>query len=206
MDPNYDPLLVVLSALTSVAGSYVGLSLASRLKCMTGRRYWIWLLGAAGAVGAGAIWSMHFVAMLAFHLGPVDVSYDLGLTLLSLVIAILFTGAGMWLSVQRALIAGDADALGSGFTPDGVVNSPFNNVATAAEAAARSRAGALNYKYIHTSIEYGAPRREDEVVFMGEESYEFAPGMPQAGKTLRRRFTDLYQKVNGKWLLSRPSV
>ncbi|MBW3634437.1 MAG: PAS domain-containing protein, partial [Chloroflexi bacterium] len=101
MDPSYDPLLVVLSALTSVAGSYVGLSLASRLKCTTGRRYWIWLLSAAGAMGAGAIWSMHFVAMLAFHLGTMDVGYDLGLTLLSLVIAILFTGAGMWV-VARA--------------------------------------------------------------------------------------------------------
>ncbi|HEV2124263.1 MAG TPA: nuclear transport factor 2 family protein [Chloroflexota bacterium] len=104
--------------------------------------------------------------------------------------------------VQRALVAGDADVFGGGFAPDGVVNSPFNNVATAAEAARRSRAGALNYKYIHTSIEYAAPRREDEVVFMGEETYEFAAGMPEAGKPLRRRFTDLYQNVEGRWLLS----
>ena len=37
---------------------------------------------------------------------------------------------------------------------------------------------------------------------MGEETYQFEAGMPQAGKTLRRRFTDLYQKVDGKWALS----
>ena len=103
---------------------------------------------------------------------------------------------------HTALVAGDADAFGGSFTSDAVVNSPFNNVATAAEAARRSRAGTLNYKYVHSSIEYAAPRREDEVIFMGEETYEYAAGMPQAGKTLRRRFTDLYRNVRGKWLLS----
>lgn len=106
------------------------------------------------------------------------------------------------MKIQSALVAGKSEAFGSGFTPDAVVNSPFNNVATAAEAARRSRAGALDYKYIHTSIEYAAPRRNDEVIFLGEETYEYAAGMPQAGKILRRRFTDLYRKVDGKWLRS----
>ncbi|HLL31048.1 MAG TPA: DUF4440 domain-containing protein [Allosphingosinicella sp.] len=106
------------------------------------------------------------------------------------------------MKVQTALVVGDSSAFGSGFTPDAVVNSPFNNVATAAEAARRSRAGTLNYKYLHTSIEYAAHRRDDEVVFMGEETYEPAAGAMHAGKTVRRRFTDLYRKVRGKWLLS----
>jgi hypothetical protein len=104
--------------------------------------------------------------------------------------------------VHSALVAGDSAAFGAGFTADAVVNSPFNNVVTAAEAARRSRAGALNYKYVHTSVEYAAARRDDEVVFMGEETYEPAAGARHAGKTVRRRFTDLYRKVRGKWLLS----
>jgi NO-binding membrane sensor protein with MHYT domain len=41
----------------------------------------------------GGIWSMHFIAMLALHL-PVGVAYDLPLTLLSLLIAAVATGAG----------------------------------------------------------------------------------------------------------------
>lgn len=104
--------------------------------------------------------------------------------------------------MHSGLVAGNADAFGSGFTPDAVVNGPTNSIVTAADATQRSRAGALNYKYMHSSIEYAAPRREDEVVFMGEETYEFEAGMPQAGKTLRRRFTDLYRNVDGKWALS----
>ncbi len=104
--------------------------------------------------------------------------------------------------MHTGLVTGDADAFGTGFTRDAVVNGPTNTVVTAADATRRSRAGALNYKYMHTSIEYAAPRREDEVVFMGEETYEFEAGRPQAGKILRRRFTDLYQEVDGKWALS----
>lgn len=104
--------------------------------------------------------------------------------------------------VHKALVAGDGTAFGAAFTPDGVVNTPFNSVATAAEAARNARAGKRNYRYIHTSIEYAAPRREDEVIFMGEETYEPAAGAMHAGKTVRRRFTDLYRKYNGRWLIS----
>ena len=106
------------------------------------------------------------------------------------------------ISMHNALVAGDSRGFGVGFATDGVVNSPANNIVTAADAARRSAAGALNYKYMHTSIEYAAPRRNDEVVFMGEETYEPGAGAMHAGKTVRRRFTDLYRNVRGKWLLS----
>ena len=103
--------------------------------------------------------------------------------------------------MHSALVAGNSSGFGGGFTTDGVVNGPTNTIVTAAEAARYARAGALSYKYMHSSIEYAAPRRGDEVVFMGEETYEPAAGA-NAGKTVRRRFTDLYRKVRGKWLLS----
>ena len=104
--------------------------------------------------------------------------------------------------MHAALVAGNSSGFGAGFTTDGVVNSPANNIVTAADAVRRSAAGALDYKYMHSSIEYAAPRRNDEVVFMGEETYEPGPGAMHAGKTVRRRFTDLYRQVRGKWLLS----
>lgn len=82
---RYDPLFVVLSFLVAVLGSYVALSMAGRLNTHAGRlRPW-WLFGGAIAQGTG-IWSMHFTGMLALHL-PVPVSYDVGLMLMSLVIA-----------------------------------------------------------------------------------------------------------------------
>jgi PAS domain S-box-containing protein len=49
----------------------------------------------------GGIWSMHFVAMLAFSLPGLEVSYDLGLTLISLVLAIAITALG-FLIVNRS--------------------------------------------------------------------------------------------------------
>jgi NO-binding membrane sensor protein with MHYT domain len=44
----------------------------------------------------GGIWSMHFIGMLAFVM-PISVTYDLGLTLLSLVVAIGVTGFGFFM-------------------------------------------------------------------------------------------------------------
>lgn len=54
----------------------------------------IWLAAAALTLGGG-IWSMHFVAMLAFVL-PMPMSYDVGLTVLSLMLAILATAGGFY--------------------------------------------------------------------------------------------------------------
>ncbi len=52
---------------------------------------------------------MHFVAMLAFSLPGMETSYDLTLTLLSLVIALAFTGTGFgvmnWRSRAPARLA-----------------------------------------------------------------------------------------------------
>ena len=97
---THDPMIVLLSVLVAVVASLVSLDLAERLRATAGRARLLWLWGAAFALGGG-IWSMHFIAMLAFSMG-VQVSYDLGLTLLSLIFAIGSTAAGY------ALVAGEA--------------------------------------------------------------------------------------------------
>jgi len=67
------------------------LSLASSL---SGRRTLVaWLLAASVALGCG-IWATHFVAMLAFQPG-LPVGYDVGMTAVSVVIAILMSVVGM---------------------------------------------------------------------------------------------------------------
>jgi hypothetical protein len=43
----------------------------------------------------GGIWSMHFIAMLAFRM-PMPVGYDLGLTVLSLIVAVAVTVGRRW--------------------------------------------------------------------------------------------------------------
>ncbi len=95
MESSHSPALVLLAILVSVLGSYTGLSLAARTRCATGGAYKLWLIGAAIALGGGAIWSMHFVAMLAMHIEEAQIRYDLPLTVLSLALAIVFTGVGL---------------------------------------------------------------------------------------------------------------
>jgi PAS domain S-box-containing protein len=86
----YDPALVGLSLVIAVVGAYTALDLASRMTASSGNLATVWLLAAAVAMGGG-IWSMHFVGMLAFSMPGMDVRYNLGLTLFSLVLPIVAT-------------------------------------------------------------------------------------------------------------------
>ena len=88
----YDPLLVSLSILIAVLASYTALDLGGRIRIATGRSGWAWIAAASVAMGGG-IWSMHFIAMLAFQM-TMPVAYDFALTLFSLLLAIAVTAAG----------------------------------------------------------------------------------------------------------------
>ena len=89
----YDPFLVVLSVAVAILASFTALNLAGRLLVADGiARRW-WLVAAAVALGGG-IWSMHFVGMLALVM-PMPATYDVWLTLMSLLLPILVVGAGL---------------------------------------------------------------------------------------------------------------
>lgn len=89
----HNTFLVALSILIAIFASFTALDIASRIRAASGRARTIWMCAASLALGGG-IWAMHFVAMLAFSLPGVRMGYDLGLTLASLALAIVFTGAG----------------------------------------------------------------------------------------------------------------
>ncbi len=91
---TYNPYLVALSILVACFASYTALDLSGHLGPTRGFARRAWLVAAALTMGGG-IWSMHFVAMLAFIM-PIPMSYDIGLTILSLVVAILVTGVGFY--------------------------------------------------------------------------------------------------------------
>jgi diguanylate cyclase len=93
MSGYYDPILVVLSIAVAVFASFTALNLAGRLLAADRRTRTWWLLAAAVALGGG-IWSMHFVGMLAFVM-PMPVTYDVQLTLISLLLPIIVVGAGL---------------------------------------------------------------------------------------------------------------
>jgi len=98
---THDPYLVALSILVAVFASYTALDLGARVGVARGLARRVWLVAAAVTMGGG-IWSMHFVAMLAFKV-PLAMSYDVGLTILSLVVAIFVTSGGFYvISRQNA--------------------------------------------------------------------------------------------------------
>ena len=109
--------LVFLSYTISVLGAYGALQWAAQIRQATGWLQACWVAGAAIAMGGGAIWSMHFIAMIACRL-PVPVAYDVTLTLASLVVAIVMTGIGLYAvgvgvpSVSRLLLGGVLTGLG----------------------------------------------------------------------------------------------
>ncbi|HEV7603200.1 MAG TPA: MHYT domain-containing protein [Bradyrhizobium sp.] len=91
---THDPYLVALSILIASFASYTALDLSAHVGAVRGFTRRVWLVAAAITMGGG-IWSMHFVAMLAFIM-PTPMSYDIGLTTLSLVVAIFVTGGGFY--------------------------------------------------------------------------------------------------------------
>jgi diguanylate cyclase (GGDEF)-like protein/PAS domain S-box-containing protein len=88
MDGSYDLSIVALSVAVAIIASYTALDMAGRVSASdsTPRKSWIWLVAGAVSMGTG-IWSMHFIGMLSFDL-PIQVAFDLPITLLSLIIAI----------------------------------------------------------------------------------------------------------------------
>ncbi len=103
--------------------------------------------------------------------------------------------------VDTAVTTGDKAAFLSIFTPETVVNSPGNVVSDRTFVESHYDKGLIAYEYLNRSIEYAAPRRDDEVVLMGEEAIKPRAG-PLAGKAVRRRFTDVWRLVDGQWRLS----
>ncbi len=79
---TYEPTMVAFSIAIAIFASYCAFEIASRKL-----RGSSWLLLGALMLGGG-IWAMHFIGMLAFRL-DCGVTYDLGLTLLSLLPGVL---------------------------------------------------------------------------------------------------------------------
>ncbi|AIG01341.1 signaling repeat/GGDEF domain/EAL domain protein [Pseudomonas fluorescens] len=100
---SYSPALVLISLFVAILASYTALDMTGRIATAKGRAAQLWMIGGALAMGIG-VWSMHFIGMLAFRL-PITLGYDVGITALSLLIAILSSGFALWLVNQPRLPA-----------------------------------------------------------------------------------------------------
>jgi len=93
----HDLRLVCLSILICILASLAAMNLLRHARKSTGNMQLFWLGVSAISTGFG-IWATHFVAMLAYEPGIAS-GYSVWLTLLSLVMAIAITTAGLAVSI-----------------------------------------------------------------------------------------------------------
>ncbi|WP_392530514.1 MHYT domain-containing protein [Nostoc sp. C117] len=116
MSSTYDIGLITVSIVIAVLSSYTALDLAGRLTVVKAWAKVPWLIGSAIVMGIG-IWSMHFVAMLAFSL-PIPIAYDILTVLVSILPAVIASGGALFLasrpvlSIWQLLIGGTLMGIG----------------------------------------------------------------------------------------------
>ena len=170
---HHDLALVALSFIVAVFASFTALEMAERLRSSQGMARRFWRLAAAVALGGG-IWSMHFVAMLAFK-APLFQAYDPVLTTLSGLIAI---GAVMLgLGVFERPVTAPRDRLG------GTSSRPRrgDDALLRHERSARARPGLLSPRPVRP-LRADRHRRLDGGVLAGlRPQLGLAPGRRRRG-------------------------
>lgn len=102
MQSSYNFWLVAISFVVAILASYTALDLTGRIFLLASARLrHAWRLGGAAALGVG-IWSMHFIAMLAFSL-PIPLGYDFATTAYSLGLAIGASYLALVMTTQAQL-------------------------------------------------------------------------------------------------------
>ncbi len=115
---TYNIPLVMVSILAAVLASFTALYLASSFRECDSCRVRLWTAGCSFSLGGG-IWSMHFIAMLAWE-SPVPVKFGTVLTVLSFFLAVIpaawaFHIANSDQEVKRRALTGGC-ALGAGIS------------------------------------------------------------------------------------------
>jgi NO-binding membrane sensor protein with MHYT domain len=87
----------VLAYLMSCLGCFLGLRCMTRARAHQGAARARWLAGAALAIGSTGIWVMHFIAMLGFTIPGQSIRYNVPITILSMVIAVVVVGIGIFI-------------------------------------------------------------------------------------------------------------
>jgi NO-binding membrane sensor protein with MHYT domain len=92
---SYGLLTPVVAYLMSCLGAFLGLRCTTRARATTGASRVRWLLLAAVCVGVTGIWVMHFIAMLGFTIPGQVIHYNVLVTILSMIIAVVVVGVGL---------------------------------------------------------------------------------------------------------------
>lgn len=103
---EHDLRLVALAGFLCLAACFAAVGMVARAQATQGTWQLIWV-AATGFVVGGGIWSTHFVAMLGFR-PEIPFAYDLMPTMISVISAMLFSGAGVMLAIywHKTLLGG----------------------------------------------------------------------------------------------------
>jgi NO-binding membrane sensor protein with MHYT domain len=92
---TYGLVTPVLGYVMSSLGCFLGLRCTTRARASHGAQRARWLLLAAVSVATTGIWVMHFVAMLGFTIPGQTITYNVPVTILSMLIAVVVVGIGL---------------------------------------------------------------------------------------------------------------
>jgi len=101
-----------------------------------------------------------------------------------------------------AVLRSDLPALEKLWAEDFIVNNPGNEISKGRKEVVRLvRAGIIKYSSFVREAE-SVLLRGNTVIVMGLETVKPIGNAPGAGQTLRRRYTNIWMKRNGRWLLT----
>jgi NO-binding membrane sensor protein with MHYT domain len=108
----------IFAYLVSCVGSGMGLLCTERARLLTGLARRGWLVLGAISIGGTGIWVMHFIAMLGMTMTGTSVGFNVPVTLISMLVAVVVTGIGLFVvnnggaRIQPLLIGGLFTGLG----------------------------------------------------------------------------------------------
>src|SRR5712691_9215769 len=79
----------------SCMGAFLGLRCTARARLFQGAERARWLLLAGVSIGTTGIWLMHFIAMLGFTIRGETITYNVPVTILSLLVAAVIVCIGL---------------------------------------------------------------------------------------------------------------
>lgn len=104
--------------------------------------------------------------------------------------------------LEEAFAAQNLAAVSELCAKDLIVNTPANRVSRLEQVLGFFKAGRMNYESADVTIE-ALDARDGNVVIMGEEVVKPRDTAANAGKTVSRRFTDVWRRESdGKWRLT----
>lgn len=101
---------------------------------------------------------------------------------------------------REAFLKKDTSALYNLFSPDFVVHAPTNRITTLQQLKALIRSGEVDMEAFERVTEK-VTFIENIAVAMGNETLKPTGKMPNAGKTVKRRYTNIWMKNKNTWQL-----